>query len=168
MTDSSTPTSIDPETQPTPKNGRGKMIVIILLVALVAFYGWRAFTQQPASQDPATQETIATPTPMTDATDVGLANPAATNCVEQGGTSTILSKADGSQYGVCTFEDNLQCEEWALLRGECPVGGIRVTGYETEAEIYCAITGASVEGEMCVKNGESCAMDAHYDGSCSL
>jgi putative hemolysin len=31
------------------------------------------------------------------------------------------------QYGVCFFEDNRQCEEWALLRGDCPVGGKKVT-----------------------------------------
>ena len=31
------------------------------------------------------------------------------------------------RYGVCLFEDNGQCEEWALLRGQCPVGGIRIT-----------------------------------------
>jgi hypothetical protein len=32
---------------------------------------------------------------------------------------------------VCVFGDNRQCEEWALMRGQCPAGGIRVTGYVT-------------------------------------
>ena len=43
------------------------------------------------------------------------------------------------QYGVCMFEDNRQCEEWALMHGDCPVGGLKITGYENEAEVYCAI-----------------------------
>lgn len=47
-----------------------------------------------------------------------MANPASQNCVNQGGTLTIEERGDGGQFGVCTFEDNLQCEEWALLRGD--------------------------------------------------
>jgi len=27
----------------------------------------------------------------------------------------------------------------ALMRGDCPVGGVKVTGYATEASRYCAI-----------------------------
>ena len=53
----------------------------------------------------------------------------------------IESRPDGGQYGVCIFDDNYQCEEWAMFRGECPVGGLRVTGYITTAARYCAITG---------------------------
>ena len=44
---------------------------------------------------------------------------------------------------MCYFDDNRQCEEWALLRGDCPVGGEKVTGYVTEAGRYCAITGGT-------------------------
>ena len=55
------------------------------------------------------------------------ANPASENCVKQGGTVSIQTRGDGGQYGVCMFEDNKQCEEWAMLRGDCPVGGIKVT-----------------------------------------
>ncbi|MEZ4583733.1 MAG: hypothetical protein R3A10_19215 [Caldilineaceae bacterium] len=35
----------------------------------------------------------------------------------------------------------MQCEEWALMRGECPDGGVKVTGYATDAARFCAITG---------------------------
>ena len=52
-------------------------------------------------------------------------------------------RGDGGQIGVCYFEDNRQCEEWALMRGECPVGGVKVTGYVTPAGRYCAITGGN-------------------------
>ena len=40
---------------------------------------------------------------------------------------------DVGQIGVCYFADNKQCEEWALEKGYCPVGGVKVTGYNTPA-----------------------------------
>jgi putative hemolysin len=70
-----------------------------------------------------------------------IANPASQNCVARGGMLRMESRPDGGQYGVCIFDDNYQCEEWAMFRGECPVGGLRVTGYITTAARYCAITG---------------------------
>lgn len=41
-------------------------------------------------------------------------NPASQFCEDKGGTS---------KDGVCVFEDGKQCEEWAMMRGTCPVGG---------------------------------------------
>lgn len=76
------------------------------------------------------------------------------------------------QYGVCMFEDNRQCEEWSFFRGECPEGGMKVTGYETDAEVYCAITGGEVEGlgtetPMCKRiDGTTCTAQANLDGEC--
>jgi hypothetical protein len=54
-------------------------------------------------------------------------NPASENCVAQGGTVSIQKNTDGSEYGLCVFPDGKQCEEWAMLRGECPVGGLAAT-----------------------------------------
>jgi putative hemolysin len=70
------------------------------------------------------------------------ANPASQNCVAQGGKHTV-ERWNGGEFGVCLFEDNRQCEEWALLRGRCPKGGIRVTGYATPEERFCAIRGGT-------------------------
>ena len=42
------------------------------------------------------------------------------------------------------FEDNRQCEEWALFRGDCKMGGRKITGFDNEAEVYCAINGGDV------------------------
>jgi len=53
---------------------------------------------------------------------VGLANPASVYCEEQGGTLEIRTADDGSQTGVCVFEDGSECEEWAFFRGECQPG----------------------------------------------
>lgn len=105
-------------------------------------------------------------------TNAGLANPASANCVEKGGTLKIQKNSKGGEYGVCFFEDNRQCEEWALFRNQCPVGGLKVTGYETEAQVYCAITGGTVEGldtpvPMCKRiDGTYCNAQANFDGDC--
>ena len=56
-----------------------------------------------------------------------IANPASVNCIKQGGTLSIQKSADGGEYGICVFADNRQCEEWALLRGECPANGKKIT-----------------------------------------
>lgn len=103
--------------------------------------------------------------------DTTLANPASSNCTAKGGTLEIRKSKIG-EYGVCFFEDNRQCEEWALLRGECPVGGLKITGYQSEAEIYCAITGGQLEGldtntPMCKRvDGTLCNAQANFDGEC--
>jgi len=82
-----------------------------------------------------------------------LANPASTHCVASGGRLTMEQTPRGGTFGVCVFDDNRQCEEWALLRGHCPVGGLRVTGYVTPAARYCAITG----GRSAITSGSGTA-----------
>lgn len=120
-----------------------------------------------------TAATTADPTP-----GVGLANPASVNCTDQGGQVSIETDGSGGQYGVCLFDDNMQCEEWAMLRGECPVGGIRVTGYVTAAATFCAISGgtyavtgksgaADETGTCTFASGVVCTADEYYDRTCS-
>lgn len=41
----------------------------------------------------------------TETPEAGMPNPASVYCEEQGGTLEIRTNADGSQYGVCLFED---------------------------------------------------------------
>lgn len=101
----------------------------------------------------------------------GLANPASVNCVQKGGKLEIRENKLG-QYGVCLFEDNRQCEEWALMRGQCPAGGLKITGYDNDAEIFCAITGGTVQGvgtktPKCKRaDGTLCTAQANFEGSC--
>jgi putative hemolysin len=95
--------------------------------------------------------------------NTSLANPASTNCEKQGGTLEIQTKEDGSQYGLCYFDDARACEEWAMLRGDCPVGGVKTTGYETVAQKYCAWLGGrtlSVSDAVCTFNDNSTCLDA--------
>jgi putative hemolysin len=105
------------------------------------------------------------------------ANPASQNCVARGGVLHMERRPDGGEYGVCVFTDNYQCEEWAMFRGECPVGGLRVTGYITPAARYCTITGgrysvvassggADERGACSLPGGKSCDAGAYYTGTC--
>jgi putative hemolysin len=107
-----------------------------------------------------------------------LANPASENCVAVGGTWSIEERVGGGQFGICLFEDNMQCEEWALLRGDCPVGGVKVTGYATPAAVYCAITGGEYaitantgtddeQGTCTFKDGSVCDVWDYYIGGCT-
>ena len=108
----------------------------------------------------------------------GLTNPASQNCGAKGGTVTIEKNGKGDQFGVCVFPDNLQCEEWAMLRGDCRTGGIKVAGFVTPAARYCAITGgiytvrsgsntSSELGTCAFKGGKSCDAGAYFAGACS-
>ncbi|HWK74049.1 MAG TPA: DUF333 domain-containing protein [Povalibacter sp.] len=127
---------------------------------------------QPAAQpQPAEQPQAAMP-------PVRPPNPASENCIAQGGRLSIDVNGSGAQYGVCHFEDNYQCEEWALLQGRCPAGGIRVTGYATAVQRFCAITGgiyaeSSGEDDMggeskcTLPGGQVCEAKAYYQGTCS-
>jgi len=110
-------------------------------------------------------------------TPAQLANPASENCVAVGGTWMIENRVGGGQFGLCLFEDNRQCEEWALLRGDCPVGGVKVTGYVTPAAIYCAITGGEYaitgnsgaddeQGTCTFKDASVCDAWEYYNGQC--
>lgn len=56
----------------------------------------------------------------------GIANPASIFCVSKGYKNVIKSNADGSQYGVCIFNDGSECEEWKFYKGECREGGSSV------------------------------------------
>jgi len=99
-----------------------------------------------------------------------LANPASVNCTQQGGQLIMQHRGDGGEYGVCLFEDNRQCEEWALFRGDCPKGGVKITGYTAPEAIYCAISGGkttdSPNADCILPGGKVCSNEAFYKGQC--
>jgi putative hemolysin len=101
---------------------------------------------------------------------IGLANPASQNCTDKGGTLQRAKRGDGGVYGICIFSDNRQCEEWALFRSECPVGGLQITGYLTREGIYCALRGGMVlknETVCQLPSGKRCSTEDLYNGTCS-
>lgn len=99
-----------------------------------------------------------------------LTNPASVNCAKVGGTTSIETLGNGAQYGLCNFEDNMSCEEWALYRGECPVGGVKTTGYDNMGQMYCAWLGGetlTVTNSQCTLPDKTvCATSALYAGTC--
>jgi len=114
---------------------------------------------------------------------VELANPASQNCTDVGGqwqrADVMIDGEKFGEYGVCQFDDGRLCEEWALLNGDCAVGGVKVTGYVTEAAKYCAITGGEYavtgmsgetyeQGTCTGKTGTVCEVWDYYRGACSL
>jgi putative hemolysin len=141
--------------------GLGLGLVVLLLTAC----------QTISRNEPASSPEPTAPTTGANQPTIGLANPASENCVKNGGRLEIRTNKLG-QYEVCLFEDNRQCEEWALLRGDCPVGGMKVTGYQTDGEVFCAITGGQVRNPgsaspKCMrKDGTLCDAQANLDGEC--
>jgi len=155
---------------------KNKNIVIIIL-GLILTAGVLFFFNFQSQQSPKlVEKPTVTETEKKDE-KTSMANPASVNCEEKGGKLTIEEKPSGGEYGVCVFEDNKQCEEWALFRGECPVGGIKVTGYTTDAQKYCAITGGSFipdkektgteKGTCKLSDGTVCDDQDYYEGTCS-
>ncbi len=135
----------------------GGLRLVFVFLVIVALSGCGSAKTQPGGQ---------------------IANPASEHCIKQGGTLSIQKRGDGGEYGICVFEDNRQCEEWALLRGDCPAGGRQVTGYVTPAARYCVITGGEYtitassnteneQGTCTFKNGKVCDVWDLFNGKCS-
>jgi putative hemolysin len=109
--------------------------------------------------------------------NAGIANPASVNCIKKDGTLSIQKRGDLGEYGICMFEDNQQCEEWAMFRGECPVGGVRVADYVTAAARFCVITGGTYsstgkekteqEEGSCTFQNNICDAREYYKGTCN-
>lgn len=135
-------------------------IIIIILIACGCVYYFVNVKDKNNVQEKVTTENTQ---------KIGLANPSSVNCIDKGGTLDILKKDDGGEYGVCVFEDNMQCEEWALFYGFCPVGGVKITGYNSKESKYCAIIGGEYKEKdnICVfNNGAECNVTDLYAGDC--
>ena len=154
----------------------------LLLTALIAACGKPAPAPStvPGPADGSASVTSPSPSQLVQsrAPVAAIANPASTHCADVGGRLAIEKTPRGAEYGVCLFEDNRQCEEWALLRGECPVGGRKVTGDTTAAARYCTITGGRYDvtansgadderGTCSLSSGKICAADAYLNGECT-
>jgi putative hemolysin len=118
------------------------------------------------------------PVPTQPQLSAEIANPASVNCIRQGGTLSIRKHGSGGEYGVCVFEGGKQCEEWAMFRGECPAGGVKITGYVSQAAQYCVITGGEYiiitanlnadqeQGVCAFRTGKACDVRDYFDGKC--
>lgn len=81
------------------------------------------------SQKSNTNDQTGTSTPVVQGTtddsiakDTALSNPATVYCLQEGGKFTMKKTLDGSTVGICELASNIQCEEWAFYKGDCPAG----------------------------------------------
>ncbi len=147
------------------------LLILIILAVGVGFYVSAKMSAKPAvdqSTSSASPTSVTSPAPEKSPTT--LANPASVNCTKVGGKLEIKKRADGGEYGVCSFEGG-ECEEWALFRGECPVGGVKTIGFDNQEQIYCAILGGqtlAVKDAQCkFSDGSTCADTALFNGTCT-
>jgi len=151
--------------------------LIVVSFTLAACGGPAAPVNTPAPPPTQPAATAVPAAPTSEGGGASMSNPASDNCTKQGGDHlTIEKRGDGGEFGVCWFEDARQCEEWALLRGDCPVGGLKVTGYGPQGR-YCAITGGQYtvtgggmtneQGTCAFKNDKQCDGADYFNGKCS-
>ena len=105
-----------------------------------------------------------------------MVGPTSNYCLMQGGTPRIEQRPDGIHFEVCVFPQDRQCEDWAMSYGECPTGGVPVSGYLTRAARYCAIsggqyavtspTGRREQGSCTFRSGKVCDAEALWTGGC--
>jgi putative hemolysin len=95
---------------------------------------------------------------------LSMANPAAVNCEQNGGTY---------EDGECVFPGGSSCDAWSYLRGECnpqpEPGPTPVPGgdWMENLKSNCESNGGTVEGSNCVfSDGSSCDLEAFFLGEC--
>lgn len=152
-------------------------VIILAAIALVAALKISKFNNNNSPQtgnelnSPEATSTVKDESTPLDNNVAGIANPASVNCSTLGGNLVIQKRGDGGEYGLCYFEDNRACEEWALMRGDCPTGGVKTTGFDTIDQNFCAWSGGetfAVPQSVCTfKNGSKCSTIDFYDGQCS-
>jgi putative hemolysin len=153
-------------------NPKIKNISIVMALGLLVLYACSPRTPQPVTAT-ATLDTIT------------IANPASAYCEEQGGELEIRTAQDGSQYGVCMFEDDTECEEFAYYHGECKTGDMDVApaptaipaGISNPASTYCVKQGGTSEirtaedgsqyGVCNFSDGNACEEWAFFKGECA-
>lgn len=139
------------------------LITIALIMGVVVFYLFQ--------KDNFKNQVDERPLVGNQTTTTQIANPASTNCTDQGGKLVINKRGDGGEYGLCYFDDNRACEEWAMFRGNCPVGGVKTTGFDTIDQSYCAWLGgqtfAQTDSVCTFKDGSKCSTIDLYNGKCN-
>ncbi|HMS22575.1 MAG TPA: DUF333 domain-containing protein [Candidatus Levybacteria bacterium] len=100
-----------------------------------------------------------------------VASAAYTKCIENGGFVTTAKRGNSGYYNVCNFADDMSCELYSLYNGQCPVGGVHSIGYDTTAQVFCALRGGkpqgSENGQCKMPDGKICSTASVYNGTCS-
>jgi putative hemolysin len=92
---------------------------------------------------------------------VGIANPAAVNCLEDGGTLEAYTTEAG-EAALCVFDDNSICNQWAYYRGECQPGECFKECQKTATDDegwYNSCTDELIESANCSKENDDDKQD---------
>lgn len=88
-------------------------------------------------------------------------------CTQNNGQIINKITPHGHKYQVCVFEDNRQCALKALKNKTCPIGGLKITGYDNDAQSYCVINGGKTIAEsnaICtLPSGKKISVDKYYN-----
>lgn len=98
-------------------------------------------------------------------------DPATQLCESNQGEIHQIQDPMGEGPTFCYFPDNRQCEINALLEGFCPIEGIKVTGFDSNQEVWCASLGGKtvVNSNICTfKNGAICDLNELAAQTCPL
>jgi putative hemolysin len=102
---------------------QSKIIFSALLILILAGAGCTGKTQNSNTTQNTTSTSAVDGTKDDEiAKDTALSNPATVYCLSQGGKFSMRKTLDGSTQGICELPNNIQCDEWAYYRGECPTG----------------------------------------------
>lgn len=89
---------------------------IIFAVILILFF--LPLKKKSQNENPTITENAEPTKEVVQKENTSLPNPASKYCEENGGELEIVANNDGSQFGICKFE-NYSCEEWTYMNGEC-------------------------------------------------
>ncbi len=98
-----------------------KLLIPVILIFLVTLFIVVPFKSDLKSNKSLNKD-VGTETIPSEESKAGVPNPASKYCEENGGVLEIITNKDGSQFGMCKFED-YSCEEWVYFNGECTVDG---------------------------------------------
>jgi putative hemolysin len=147
-----------------------KTFIIPVLLLLVGLLGGLFMYPQLNKVLAPTPTQIQQSTPAVSTVTVTPTQSPSRYCEQQGGTVSTATRDNGSQYQLCNFEDAMSCEIRALQSGACPVGGVKTTGFDTDAERFCAWVGGktlATQNPTCtLPNGTVCDDEKLYNGKC--
>ncbi len=83
--------------------------------------------------------------PTNSTANSGLANPAATYCIAQGGLYGIQDGTDG-QTGICQLPDGTKIDAWTYIREQhAKTEGAETVGLANPAAVYCGSLGGEYD-----------------------
>jgi putative hemolysin len=111
--------------------------IILVLILVIIGTGVYFFSVNKDKLTNVSDSFVANNVPPSVTPLANMANPASVYCNVHDGQSIIRTASDGSQSGVCVFENGNECDEWLFFRGECTASS-PVPGTEKAIQAFLA------------------------------